>query len=311
MAFTRIVKNDTANKGVVGLPDTPGLSATEMQKKFDELALDVIVPKHNNLIAELEATTGAASLGATVPSGISASPNVQAILNAIGSGQSALNQPSGATKVGATNPVDNTTTTVQGALNSAYAREQSDIASVINRQNSDVASLNKQISDVDAKTTNNINKISSDVAKFKNNLMQPTGAKNIGATVPKGIVSSADNVQDVIDEVYRACRTGGDMQKSVYDKQNRGYVDHAETADKINNIEGTEIQLKTDQRLETTSKSVVGAINELKRSADIFDSTAMFYIDEKGHYCVDTLQAEEIIEFRIDENSRLNITVNV
>ena len=57
MAFTKITSADLANKGVVGLPDTPGLSTSEMQEKFDEIATDVIVPKFNNLCDELDAMT--------------------------------------------------------------------------------------------------------------------------------------------------------------------------------------------------------------------------------------------------------------
>lgn len=54
MAFTKITSEDTANKGVVGLADTPNLSTQEMQKKFDELATDVIIPKFNTLSDELD-----------------------------------------------------------------------------------------------------------------------------------------------------------------------------------------------------------------------------------------------------------------
>lgn len=53
MAFTKITPADTTGKGVIGLPDTPELSSTDMQEKFDELALDVIVPKFNNLVDEI------------------------------------------------------------------------------------------------------------------------------------------------------------------------------------------------------------------------------------------------------------------
>ena len=35
MACTKITSEDTANKGVVGLRDTPNLATQEMQKKFD------------------------------------------------------------------------------------------------------------------------------------------------------------------------------------------------------------------------------------------------------------------------------------
>ena len=54
MSFTKITSEDTQNKGVVGLPDTPGLSTGELQAKFDELATDVIIPKFNNLVDELD-----------------------------------------------------------------------------------------------------------------------------------------------------------------------------------------------------------------------------------------------------------------
>ena len=58
MGFTKITPADLSGKGVVGLPDTPQLSALAMQQKFDEIANDVIVPKFNNLVDELENTGG-------------------------------------------------------------------------------------------------------------------------------------------------------------------------------------------------------------------------------------------------------------
>jgi hypothetical protein len=79
MALTKILPADLTGKGVVGLPDTPGLSTTEMQEKFDEIANDVLVPKHNALVDDLEATTGAGYIGA-LNSGGTAS-NVQAELD--------------------------------------------------------------------------------------------------------------------------------------------------------------------------------------------------------------------------------------
>ena len=54
-----------------------------MQKKFDEIALDVIIPKLNALMNELESEVSASYIGATVPSGISAGKNVQSILDEI------------------------------------------------------------------------------------------------------------------------------------------------------------------------------------------------------------------------------------
>ena len=54
MSFTKIEPGDLTGKGVVGLPDTPNMSTTDIQEKFDEIALDVIVPKFNALSDELD-----------------------------------------------------------------------------------------------------------------------------------------------------------------------------------------------------------------------------------------------------------------
>ena len=81
MAFTRIEDSDLENIGVIGLPDTPGLSTAAMQNKFEETARSVIVPKHNGLMDELEASTSASDLGATPVTGRASSPTVQGVLD--------------------------------------------------------------------------------------------------------------------------------------------------------------------------------------------------------------------------------------
>ena len=53
MALRKITSADTFDKGVIGLPDSPNLSATDMQKKFDELALEVIIPIFNILVDQI------------------------------------------------------------------------------------------------------------------------------------------------------------------------------------------------------------------------------------------------------------------
>lgn len=83
MGFTKITSNDTTGKGVTGLPDTPGLETLAMQRKFDELSLDVIIPKFNAFLEELEKDSAAGSIGAKVPEGIDADNNVQSILERI------------------------------------------------------------------------------------------------------------------------------------------------------------------------------------------------------------------------------------
>lgn len=52
---SKITNADLAGKGLVDLPDTPGLSASEMKAKFEELSKSIIIPKLNELIDALNA----------------------------------------------------------------------------------------------------------------------------------------------------------------------------------------------------------------------------------------------------------------
>lgn len=83
MAFENITSDDTNGKGVVGLPDTPQLDTTSMQKKFDELATEVIIPKFNKLVDDLNGEKGAGSTGVKVPEGLEADPNLQSVIQAL------------------------------------------------------------------------------------------------------------------------------------------------------------------------------------------------------------------------------------
>jgi hypothetical protein len=50
MEYKKITESDLIGKGVVGQPDTPALSALEMQKKVEEIVRDVVIPAFNQLI---------------------------------------------------------------------------------------------------------------------------------------------------------------------------------------------------------------------------------------------------------------------
>ncbi len=63
MAFTKITDEDLQNKGVIGLPDTPSLSTSEMQAKFEQTAREVIVPMFNQLVDDLSNPSAASQIG--------------------------------------------------------------------------------------------------------------------------------------------------------------------------------------------------------------------------------------------------------
>lgn len=82
MAFKKITDEDRLGKGNVGQPDTPGLTTAEMQEVMDSLP-NLAIDKFNELVDALNDTRAATNMGAEVPTGISAQPNVQSILNAM------------------------------------------------------------------------------------------------------------------------------------------------------------------------------------------------------------------------------------
>lgn len=67
MGFRRISQEEMTGKGNLGRPDTPGVSAGEMQRIMDELPREVLAPAFNELAGQLENAAAAASLGAAIP----------------------------------------------------------------------------------------------------------------------------------------------------------------------------------------------------------------------------------------------------
>ena len=82
MAFPKITDEMRAGKGNVGQPDTPGLTTPEMQAVMDELA-NLCIDFVNSHIDELGAETAAGNIGASVPVGVTANPNIGSVLSAL------------------------------------------------------------------------------------------------------------------------------------------------------------------------------------------------------------------------------------
>ena len=82
--FPTITQQELESVGVVGLPDTPSMTARAMQEKFEETARSLLAPKFNALAAQLEGPGGAA-VGAAVPEGLPGGTpaTVQGVLNGL------------------------------------------------------------------------------------------------------------------------------------------------------------------------------------------------------------------------------------
>ena len=85
MAFVKISEKELGEVGVERLDDQPALLPDAMKAKFEETAKQLLAPKINTLVEQLEAEAAAASLGAAVPTGLSeqTAKTVQAVLAAL------------------------------------------------------------------------------------------------------------------------------------------------------------------------------------------------------------------------------------
>lgn len=84
MAFTKITNAELNSRGATTLPNVPTIGATALKQEFDAPAKQVVAPKVNNLIDELQASTAAEDLGAVAPTGRTGT-SVQSVLNSISS----------------------------------------------------------------------------------------------------------------------------------------------------------------------------------------------------------------------------------
>ena len=83
MEFTKITNEEMKEARMEGLPDTPGLSITEMQKKFDAYPA-LAVHGINRMVQELTEEGAASAIGAHVPDGVNAADATrQSIINAL------------------------------------------------------------------------------------------------------------------------------------------------------------------------------------------------------------------------------------
>ena len=84
MSFTKITNTQLNSRGATTLPNQPTISAQALKQEFDAPAKQIVAPAFNNLIDELQATTSAASIGATAPEGRTGT-TVQGVMNSISS----------------------------------------------------------------------------------------------------------------------------------------------------------------------------------------------------------------------------------
>lgn len=92
MSFTnRIANSDFNNKDISSLPDVPTMGAADLKARFDANAKEIIAPKHNGLIDELQSASAASNIGATAPMGRTGS-TIQEVTDVISSALSSVEE---------------------------------------------------------------------------------------------------------------------------------------------------------------------------------------------------------------------------
>ena len=217
MPFTKIEAKDYDGKGVTGLPDIPRLDTLDMQKKFDELAKDVAIPKHNVLVDELSGETAADDLG-------------------IADDIADFSNPAKKIK----------------PLLVAFAKKIKENSN--DRHTHKNKTVLDNITDTAIKAWNKVSNLFTNI----------DGVEDVVSGRTSKIPSSFAISQ------YVQQMGGGDMVKSIYDRNGNGIVDDAEA---LGGKAAGEYQTAESQELQTTSKTVVGAVNEVfNKTKDVLNT---------------------------------------
>ena len=217
MPFTKIEAKDYDGKGVTGLPDIPRLDTLDMQKKFDELAKDVAIPKHNVLVDELSGETAADNLGIAddIADFINPTKKIKPLLVTFAK-------------------------KIKENSNDRHTHENKTVLD--------------SITDTAIKAWNKVSNLFTNI----------DGVEDVVSGRTSKIPSSFAISQ------YVQQMGGGDMVQSIYDRNGNGIVDDAEA---LGGKAAGEYQTAESQELQTTSKSIVGAVNEVfNKTKDVLNT---------------------------------------
>lgn len=207
MAFTKITNTELNSRGCTTLPNQPMISAQALKQEFDAPAKEIVAPKFNNLIDELEATTAAASIGVVAPTGRTGN-TVQALLNDISAdiGEAVADAHTHDNKA-LLDTYDQTNEDLADAVTKKHSHSNKDLLDTYTQSNSDLA-------DAVSKKHEHSNKTVLD--KFGESSGQPTYDGNvIGDTSDKlsgirGVTSGLDGAV-----VYQQTKDGINWENKV------------------------------------------------------------------------------------------------
>jgi hypothetical protein len=277
-----IPESEYIHKGVIGLPDSPELSTLDMQRKFDEIAIDVIIPYINGLATDLDILASCAREYSD--------EGVEAEETRAQEAEIQLAADIDAEETRATAAEGDLSTAIGTEKTRAEAAE-ADLRDAISRCGGDVAAEVARATAAEGVIANNLSaEITRATAAEGTISAAVTAEKTRAETVESGLsnavsvlssskmdksVYDSDN-DGVVDDseklgghdpayYAKASEIADFMSKSVYDTNNNGVVDNSEALSGHNaDYFAISEDVGNVENLETTATNVVDAINEVK-----------------------------------------------
>ena len=242
MAFNKITDADLVGKGVIGLPDTPNLSTTEMQNKFEETSRDVVIPKINEVIEGLNGSEVSNSSKAINP----VSGNEESFQNTFNALKKYTDDEVTKERTKASdelkvhtdnkeNPHEVTAEQVNAYTKQVVDNKLSDKVDKVEGKglstNDYDNSEKEKLADADSKKHEHSNK--SVLDSITDTLLSALNRIATIFSTITGVTTSVVNDDTVIPTSgaivdYVAGLGGGDMMKSTYDSDNNGVVDDSD-----------------------------------------------------------------------------------
>ena len=283
MAITKIKDSDYSNKGIRVKNNPLGLSVSEAQRAFDELSLDVIIPAVNRMAGEIDTTVSELQNKDTTNSTAIAKNTADISTNKSDISKNKTDISQNKTDITELKERVSTTETDISTNKSDISKNRTDIS----QNKTDITELKERVSTTETDISTNksdISKNRTDISQNKTDITDIKGKVSalqidISQKAEKDNVLSKDNTEIFVPaENYNPATKkyvddlistsgGGDMLKTVYDKQNKGldiyeYVDkHIGNKNNPHSITAEQIGALTNESL--TKETILNKIDVL------------------------------------------------
>lgn len=273
MAFDKVTAEDRTDKGVTDLPDTPNMTATELQARFDSLA-NLAIDSLNNLIDALGKSSAASSIGTsygTVQKTFTTHKGyIDTLLNRMSTAETKIKELS------------------------TDASDMDEIQTELVKVKSDINALNNSLIDKDERISDN----ETDITSLKS-YVYGDGTKEYTETIRENVDENTLAIEELQDDSANHANSIAAIKKQIGD---------AETVDTIvydllsANLTATDAYHIADTNKDsiTTLQTSVRDNSESIRNLQTFTNNLDTNYDALDNYTTDTRDMVEEMQTAID-----------